>query len=433
MAGPAVSVPEPIGGLFWPPGNPESCTDAGSSMRGMADACGQITSWTTSAHPAWEGEAGTAYVYEAAKVGQDYSAAATALTAGSAALQVYGQELAELQRRARTLQAEAEEFERARERLIEEIGVVVATGLPPTAPVWQELERSASRLDEQRTEIVGRNSRIKHDTDQSEQDAARALNKTGGLTPAARQLRTDPPPAPPSSSGGDHWWDNIDPEALLDVLKDTGWTALGTLGMGAGVVGLLGDGAGEAFSLGFGTPVAVPVGAGLVGLIGASGMLTEQSLQKLIKDAGRLYSDDGSAPTTEPPTSGANGPGEWKPAGEGKGRDAPREYQERVTGHSYEWAYKVPGPDGKLVKFDGFDDDQNALIDAKGAQYDHLLRIKKVGQSVADELIGQARRQTQAAGSTRIIWYVKEEGAANQMARLLAKEGYNNIDVEWRP
>lgn len=433
MAGPAVSVPEPIGGLFWPPGNPESCMDAGSSMRGMADACGQITSWTTSAHPEWEGEAGTAYVYEAAKVGRDYSAAATALTAGSAALQVYGQELAELQRRARTLQAEAEEFERARERLIEEIGMVMATGLPPTAPVWQELARSASRLDEQRAEIVSRNSRIKSDTDTSEQDAARALNKTGGLTPAARQLRTDPPPAPPSSSGDDHWWDHIDPEALLDVLKDTGWTALGALGMAAGVVGLLGDGAGEAFSFTAATPVAVPVGAGLVGLIGASGMLTEKSLQKLIKDAGRLYSDDGSAPTTEPPTSGVNGPGEWKPAGEGKGRHAPREYQERVTGHSYEWAYKVPGPDGKLVKFDDFDDDQNALIDAKGAQYDHLLRTKKVGRFVADKLLRQANLQTQAARGTRIIWYVKEEGAASQMARILTKEDYNNIDVEWRP
>lgn len=426
-----VTIPEPITGLFWPPGNPASCTDAGASTRGMADACGQVTSWVESAHPEWEGEAGVAYVVEAGQVGQHYSATATALTAGAAALQVYGEQLAQLQRRARMLEADVEQFERARMRLIEEVAMATAAAVPLVSPIWQQLVKMAGQLDEQRAELVGRNTRIKSDTDQAEQDAARALNRTGGLTPAARQARTDPPPAPPTSSG-DHWWNNIDPQALLDVVKDAGWTALGGLMMAGGVLGFGADVAGEIGSAGVLTPAVAAAVAGEVALVGGGGTLAGKSLQKLIKDAGRVYSDNGSGATSEPPKSGADGPGKWKPVKEHMS-DSARGYQEKVTGHSSDHSYVVDRPDGRPVKFDGFDDNQNALIDAKGPRWEYLLKHPKISRFARSGMLSQAERQTQAAGDTRIIWYVNERGAANRMADILANKGYENIDVEWRP
>ena len=441
MSGPALRLPEPVGVLFWPEGDPPGVLDAGWSLRAMADTCGQITSWIESSQPRWEGAAGTAYLVRAGQIGHGYAAAATALSAGAAALECYGEELEALQRRARRLEEDAAEVDRARHRLLEDHAAATAAGLGPDAPAWGELARTAARLEDRRAEIVGRDARIRYETDQAEQDAAAALSRTGDLTSTARQARTPPPSPPPPPSGGEgggshHGWDDIDLDALTDMATDTGWTALGGLGMVVGVGGLAGDGALEIGTAGVATPAVGAAGVGLVGLTAGSGALAAHSVHDLFKDDGRLFSDDGGdpapQPVSQPPTSGARGPGQWRPVRESMS-DRARAYQERITGQSSEYAYVAERPDGRPVRFDSFDDDQNALIDAKGARWDYLLGHRKIGKFARYGLLKQAERQTEAAGGTRIIWYVHEKGAADQMAEILDDERYTNIVVEWRP
>jgi len=450
-----VPVPEPVGVLFWPETDPQAMVEAAGSLRELAGTCGQVTSWAQSTQPRWEGEAGAAYLVAAGEIAGDYGAAATALDAAAAALDAYGQELGGLRRRARRLEEDAVDVDLARDRLVEDLAAARAAGLGPDAPEWGELTRAAVRVEGQRAEILDHDARIRCASEQADQDAAAALSRTGDLTQTARQTarqaRTPPPPtSPPPSPGGEgdgdggggshHWWDDIDPDALTDLAKDTGWTALGGLGMAVGAIGLVGDGAVEVGTAGVATPAVGAAGVGLVALTTASGALAAHGVRDLFNDAGRLYNDDSgdpnpqpaTQPVSEPPTSGARGPGQWRPVRESMS-DRARAYQERITGQPSEYAYVAERPDGRPVRFDNFDDDQNALIDAKGARWDYLLGHRTIGERARKEVLKQAWRQTEAARGTRIIWYVHEKGAADQMARLLTKERYTNIVVEWRP
>jgi RHS repeat-associated protein len=105
-------------------------------------------------------------------------------------------------------------------------------------------------------------------------------------------------------------------------------------------------------------------------------------------------------------------------------------YQEEVTGLSRGTAYVLRG-----VKFDGYAGD--ALIEAKGPGYANF--VGRDGQFYdwfrgRESLLAQAGNQIRVARQgTPIIWYVAEQKAQQAMIKLLSDNGFEGINVIYRP
>ena len=132
-----------------------------------------------------------------------------------------------------------------------------------------------------------------------------------------------------------------------------------------------------------------------------------------------LMADTYGMPPNGP--NGNPGPGHWgRSRHNGSQSEQARKYSEQITGRSSDDAYYVNG-----VEFDGFNG--RALLDAKGARYEFLLKEKNAHWSTAGrELLLQAERQLGAAGNTPIEWHFAEEEAASAVRALFRKEG---IDI----
>ncbi|RKH87916.1 hypothetical protein D7Y21_17105 [Corallococcus sp. AB045] len=131
-----------------------------------------------------------------------------------------------------------------------------------------------------------------------------------------------------------------------------------------------------------------------------------------------------------PPSSSAGGPGKWVQVNESMS-DRARDYQAQVTGAPKGSAYRVKRGDEE-VDFDGYDLDENVLLDAKGPGYEQFfgmdLKAKRFFQG-ADALVEQARRQIEVAGGARVRWVVAEKKFADALRALFNRQ---NVKVEVR-
>lgn len=75
------------------------------------------------------------------------------------------------------------------------------------------------------------------------------------------------------------------------------------------------------------------------------------------------------------------------------------------------------------------------LVDAKGEEYEHLLSIDGVGDSVMGKLLGRARQQTNVTNAMGrgLKWYFAEKGAADTVRERFQREGYGNITIAVLP
>lgn len=139
---------------------------------------------------------------------------------------------------------------------------------------------------------------------------------------------------------------------------------------------------------------------------------------------------DGTAGGTPPWPPAPGGPGEWTKKAERMSGAAQR-YQSQVTGAPEGWVYRVrtgPGPKD-FVDFDGFKD--GVLLEIKGPGYRKLLQ-KMHGKEWfdgVDDMIAQANRQLNAAGSTPIRWHFAEQEVAGFIRKLFQDKGLDGIEV----
>ncbi|MBZ4336742.1 Tox-REase-5 domain-containing protein, partial [Corallococcus sp. AS-1-12] len=131
-----------------------------------------------------------------------------------------------------------------------------------------------------------------------------------------------------------------------------------------------------------------------------------------------------------PLPNSAGGPGKWVQVNESMS-DRARDYQSQVTGAPKGSAYRVKRGDDE-VDFDGYDLDENVLLDAKGHGYEQFfgkdLHPKKFFEGVTP-LLEQAKRQLRAAGGTPVRWVVAEEKFADALRALFRDQ---RIKVEVR-
>ncbi|WAS87207.1 MULTISPECIES: restriction endonuclease fold toxin 5 domain-containing protein [unclassified Corallococcus] len=124
-----------------------------------------------------------------------------------------------------------------------------------------------------------------------------------------------------------------------------------------------------------------------------------------------------------PPPSSSGGPGKWVQVNESMS-DRARDYQAQVTGAPKGSAYRVKKGDEE-VDFDGYDVDENVLLDAKGPGYEQFfgidLKAKKFFQG-ANALVEQARRQIEVAGGARVRWVVAEKKFADALRALFNRQ-----------
>ncbi|MBN8229967.1 restriction endonuclease fold toxin 5 domain-containing protein [Corallococcus macrosporus] len=129
-----------------------------------------------------------------------------------------------------------------------------------------------------------------------------------------------------------------------------------------------------------------------------------------------------------PSSSSSGGPGKWVQVNESMSNRA-RDYQAQVTGAPKGSAYRVKRGDEE-VDFDGFDPEEDVLLDAKGPGYEKFLDegsgFKKYFEGEAG-LREQARRQLRVAGDTPVRWLVAEERFATALKKLFER---NSIDIE---
>ncbi|MFP2899491.1 restriction endonuclease fold toxin 5 domain-containing protein, partial [Corallococcus sp. 4LFB] len=134
-----------------------------------------------------------------------------------------------------------------------------------------------------------------------------------------------------------------------------------------------------------------------------------------------------------PPPSSPGGPGKWVQVNESMSGRA-RDYQAQVTGAPKGSAYRVKRGDEE-VDFDGYDLDENALLEAKGPGYEKFLddgpSFKSYFQG-EKSLLQQARRQLRLARDTPVRWIVAEERFAMVLRRMFAQE-LIDIEVVLRP
>ncbi|RKI61413.1 hypothetical protein D7X55_23165 [Corallococcus sp. AB049A] len=129
-----------------------------------------------------------------------------------------------------------------------------------------------------------------------------------------------------------------------------------------------------------------------------------------------------------PPPPG--GPGKWVQVNESMSSRA-RDYQAQVTGAPKGSAYRVKRG-GEEADFDGYDLDENVLLEAKGPGYEQFfgadLKAKRFFQG-ANALVEQARRQIAVAGSAHVRWVVAEAKFADALRALFNRQ---NVKVEVR-
>ena len=100
-----------------------------------------------------------------------------------------------------------------------------------------------------------------------------------------------------------------------------------------------------------------------------------------------------------------------------------RNYQEQITGRQGQ-AFLRNG-----VKFDGFDAQTGALLEAKGPGYANFLdedgnwKAWFESSGGVRALEDQAKNQLKAAGGSPVIWHVAEENAANAIRDLVKDFG----------
>ncbi|QJE99144.1 Tox-REase-5 domain-containing protein [Luteolibacter luteus] len=102
-------------------------------------------------------------------------------------------------------------------------------------------------------------------------------------------------------------------------------------------------------------------------------------------------------------------------------------YQSRITGRPADINYVVAG-----VKFDGFDEERGALLEAKGPGYATFVRMG--GSDTAKGLVSQAERQLDATSrKLPIEWHFAEEIAALAVIKLFKFRDVTHISVIYTP
>ncbi|WP_439099224.1 restriction endonuclease fold toxin 5 domain-containing protein [Corallococcus exercitus] len=138
--------------------------------------------------------------------------------------------------------------------------------------------------------------------------------------------------------------------------------------------------------------------------------------------------------TVGPPLpSSPGGPGKWVQVNESMS-DRARDYQAQVTGAPKGSAYRVKRGDEE-VDFDGYDLEENVLLDAKGLGYEKFfgkdLSAKEFFEGAAP-LVEQAQRQFRVAGGTPVRWVVAEERFAAALRVLFKGQGVK-VEVRFLP
>ncbi|RKG73975.1 hypothetical protein D7W79_24150 [Corallococcus exercitus] len=134
-----------------------------------------------------------------------------------------------------------------------------------------------------------------------------------------------------------------------------------------------------------------------------------------------------------PPPSSPGGPGKWVQVKESMS-DRARDYQAQVTGAPKGSAYRVKRGDEE-VDFDGYDLDENVLLETKGPGYEKFLDEVTGFKSYFKgdkSLLQQASRQLRLARDTPVRWIVAEERFALVLRRMFAQE-LIEIEVVLRP
>jgi hypothetical protein len=121
--------------------------------------------------------------------------------------------------------------------------------------------------------------------------------------------------------------------------------------------------------------------------------------------------------------TGCGGPGEVTAKTESM-NDAPREFQQKVTGMEEGTVYRVVDPTDatKHVDFDGFANGE--FLEAKG-NFKWALDGNggfKPFTPIADDFVNQARRQVAAAGDTPVRWIFEQQEVADAAQRLFADD-----------
>ncbi|WP_146926891.1 Tox-REase-5 domain-containing protein [Asaia bogorensis] len=108
-------------------------------------------------------------------------------------------------------------------------------------------------------------------------------------------------------------------------------------------------------------------------------------------------------------------------------------YQKRITGAPQDIAYVVKGPDGKEVKFDGYDPNTGALLDAKNWK-DWPKPDEKFSQI---DVMSQIQRQFRAAQGREIDWIVPSEETKQRILQVFEDArfdaGKNNVQIKVVP
>ena len=104
-------------------------------------------------------------------------------------------------------------------------------------------------------------------------------------------------------------------------------------------------------------------------------------------------------------------------------------YQEQISGLPRRFDVQLNG-----VRFDGCDDSDGTMLEAKGPGYLKPLRkpAKYPWLRMQDQMLRQASRQVAAAGDRAIEWHFAEEGVADYMRALFAERGFK-ISVIYTP
>lgn len=104
-------------------------------------------------------------------------------------------------------------------------------------------------------------------------------------------------------------------------------------------------------------------------------------------------------------------------------------YQEQVTGLPRAFDVQLNG-----VRFDGCNDSDGTMLEAKGPGYQRALRkpTKFPWRKMQIDMLKQASRQVAAARGRPIEWHFAEDGVANYMRTLFAERGFK-ISVIYTP
>ncbi|MEM7704853.1 MAG: FG-GAP-like repeat-containing protein [Pseudomonadota bacterium] len=122
------------------------------------------------------------------------------------------------------------------------------------------------------------------------------------------------------------------------------------------------------------------------------------------------------------------GPGEFIIVNNRGYKDRAMRYQSKITGRLPDVEYLVDN-----VKFDGFDDVNGILLEAKGPNYASKVNadgtFKVWFTKGANEMVDQAQRQLRVANGTPIQWHFAEAEAAEAVRELFLIRGVSGIEI----